>query len=89
MGRNFVELANLIKARLNPPIKSAETELIRYNGSVADFRAWMDKFLARGPGMTIIPDMTQDEKREMIGLLLKRTRGEKAILLTLMFIIRV
>ncbi len=58
-------------------IKSAEIEPIKYKGSVAEFRGWMDKFLAHGSGMTIFPDMTQDEKKEMIKLAFEENKGRK------------
>lgn len=43
-------------------IKSLELEPIKYNGSISDFRGWMDRFLAHGSGqITFLAEVKQEE----------------------------
>ena len=41
--------------------KSVEIEPIKYNGSVSDFRAWMDGFLSHASVVMLQPSTSQDE----------------------------
>jgi hypothetical protein len=44
--------------------KSLEIEPLRYEGSIDDFRAWMDGFLSHAGVVTLVNDVSQEEIRQ-------------------------